>query len=94
MGGPEGVVYEHGAAARIHELLRKGRVVLLFLGMEADVFEEQYPTVAQGLGHRDHGGPDAVGSEGHRLAQQLGEARRHRGQAELWRGTLLGPAQV
>ena len=74
MGGAEGVVDEDGGAARRPRAASRRRVVLLFLGMEAHVLEQQHAAVAEGRDGLRHLGADAVGGDGDGPAQQLGEA--------------------
>ena len=70
------------------------RVVRLLAGMEAQVLEQQHVAI----GKRVHGllgdRADAVGRELDAGAEQLGEARAHRSQAQLAMELALRPAEV
>lgn len=81
-------------------LVRLGLVAVLVLGrslllkVEPQVLQ-QHNATALGLVHDGLDlGADAVGSEGHRLAQQLLELGNHRLQAVLGVGASVGPAKV
>ena len=70
------------------------RVVRLLAGMEAQVLEQQHVAI----GKRVHGlfgdRSDAVGRELDADAEQLGETRAHRSQAQLAMELALRPAEV
>src|SRR5438045_9672971 len=73
---------------------RKSGIVLLFLGVKAQVFEQQNVAILE----RCHLFLDlwahAVGREGDGPAQELREPRCHRSQAHPGVGLALGPSQV
>ncbi len=92
VGGREGVVDVH--IAELGQLGGEGGVVLLLAGVEAQVLQQQHAAVGQlgyGLGRRI---ADAVGSEGHRRAQHLGQGFDHRLQAHGRHDLALGPVEV
>ena len=92
MGAGKGVV-----DVEIAERRQPGReigIVLLFFGVEAQVFE--HDDVAAGHG-RDHGlglRPYAIRGEGHGAPGRGGQRRGHRTQRHRVHHLALGPAQV
>ena len=62
--------------------------------MEAQVFEQQHVAVFERLGRGFGFRTDAIGREGHGLAEQLRQARGRGFQAHFGIGFALGPAQV
>ena len=85
----------HVFFGELGELLRKRRVVLLFLFVKAQVLEQDDAAVAacgfDGFGRRC---PNTVGRERHFASEQLLEPRRHRRQAELGSWSTLRPAKM
>ena len=88
--GPEGVVDIH--VAQRGQLLRERGIVLLFLGVVAQVLQQQH---FAGLGQ--HGfdfRTDAIRRHRHRLFQKSREALGARGQAHLRIRLALGTAEM
>ena len=74
----EGIVY--GDVSQLCKLLGEARVVFLFFGMEAEIFQQENIAWLQ-LGGGSFGYfTYAVGGEGYFLAQKLGEALGYRSQ--------------
>ena len=73
-------------------MLRKPGIVLLFLGVEAQILQQQH--LAGRRLHRLHFGTDAIGRHLHRTSQQLLQPRRHGLQAHLRIRLPLGTPQV
>ena len=92
MRGTERVV--HVDLGERGKLLRKLRHVLFFFRMEAQVFEQQHVAVLERLGRGFRFRADAIGREGHGLAEQLRQARGGRFQTHFGIHLALGPAQV
>ena len=99
--GGGGVGPVHGAEGVGHVQVRQGgqlfrqlRVVLGLAGLEPGVLQQQdlagFQGRGLGLGVRAH----HVVGEDHLLTQQLAQAHRHGGQAQLGVGAVLGLAQV
>ena len=86
----EGVVHVH--VAQRGQLFRKLGVVLLFLRMETQVFEQQH--FAGRRQHRLHCRSDAVRRHRHGLCQQLRQTRRDRPQAHFRIRLSFGTAEV
>ncbi len=63
--------------AERRQLFRKLGIVLFFLGMVADVFEQQDVPVAQGLALLFRRGSYAIRRKFHRLAEQFAQPRSH-----------------
>ena len=90
----EGVVDEHGRARVLHQAAREGGIVLLLLGVEAHVLEEQHAAVLQGLRRLRTSSPtqsEAIGTSrcSSSPSRAATGARLNSGV-----GPLLGPAQV
>ncbi len=98
MRGAEGVV--HVVIREFRKLLGKLFVIGLFLGMEAQVLQQQGLALFQLAGHLLGLHPDAIGAEAdvfaasQLLVQHHAQALGHRPQAELGSGLALGTAQV
>ena len=93
VGRPERVVDVE--VGQLGQLPRKHRVVLLLRGVEAQVLEQHDVAAGMRLGHRRRGGlADAVAGEHDRPAQQRGQRRDQRLQAELRRDLALRPSEV
>ena len=93
MRGTEGIVHVH--VAEPGERGGEGVVVLLFLGVEAQVLEQD--DLGRAVSLRDRvfsGGADTVARENHFTAEELTEPPRHGLQAVLGRGLALRPAEV
>jgi hypothetical protein len=88
----EGVV--DVAVGQLGELPGEAVVVLLFLGMEAQVLEQEHLARLQRLRLRPRGRADAVGRERDGPVQQLREAFAHRPQRVGGVRPALGAAQV
>jgi hypothetical protein len=94
----EGVV--HVDIAQAGQLPAEGRVVGLFLGVEAQVFEQQGLTRLEVGSELKGDGPDAVRRKGHvlvgvkHMVQQRTQARGDGPQAHRRDLLALGPAQV
>ncbi len=82
----------HIDVAQGRQFPRELGVVLLFLGVEAQVFEQQH-FAGRGL-HGFHFRPDAIGRHLHRAAEQFAQARRHRLQTHFRIRLAFGPPEV
>ena len=76
------------------QLLREFRNVLFLLRMEAQVFEQQHAAVLKRLRRRFRLRTNAIGREGHGLAQQLRQARGSGFETVFGIHLALGAAQV
>ena len=74
------------------ELFRKAWIVLLLLGMKAQVLEQQH--FARGRPHLFHLWPHAIRRHFHGTPEQLRQPNRHRLEAHLRIRLALGAAQV
>ena len=92
MGGRERVV--HVALGELREAPREVVVVLLLLGVEPEILEQQQLAALQRLGLRACRVADAVRRERHRPRQQRAQALGHRRERELGVGPALGAAEV
>ena len=75
VGGRKGVV--HINIAEIRQALGKAGIVLLFLGMEAEVFQQQDLTVAKGRNRSRRGLADTIVREGDRASAESRLQRKH-----------------
>ncbi len=73
---------------------RKASVVRFFLGMKADVFQQQDVTWVQTKHQRFGLSADAIGSESHILAQEFSQVKGQRLQSVLGVGLTLRTPQV
>ena len=90
MGRSEGIV--HVDIAQGGQLLRKSRIVLLLLGMESQVLEQQN---LAGFGAQlFHVRPCAIGRHLDRLAQQFGQSGGRRFQAHFRIRLAFGTAEM
>ena len=92
MGGPEGVVDEDVGVGG--ERRREGRIVLLLLGVEAEVLEQQDLAWPQALDRVL--GPDAerVAGDRHVATEQLGQPLPDRPESEAVLDLAIGAAEV
>ena len=74
--------------------LGEHRVVLLLLGVEAQVLQEGHAAGRQRGRHLLGLGSDAVGGEGHGLLEEPGKLLRHGLERVLGVGLALGPPQM
>ena len=91
--GAEGVIHVH--VGKLGKRFRKRRIVLLFLGVKAQVFKQRDFGSGVGLGH----GllrwlTDGVGREDHRPLQQLAQVIGDQLQTELRRWLALGSPKM
>src|SRR5712664_2687747 len=93
VSGAEGVANENAVTER-GELLRKGFVVFFFVGMEADVFQNEHFPVAQGLALAFGAWTNTIQSEGDRLAEQLFQFFGGGPQGVFWIRAAFGPAEM
>jgi hypothetical protein len=92
MCATESVVHINIAQRR--QRLRKRAIVLFFLRMEANVFEQRHSAVAQVRTNFLGWLANAVTGESHRLADQFFQLRRHRTQRIFLHRFALGPAEM
>ena len=96
--GAEGVV--HVDLGQRGQRLGEGRIVGLFFGVEAQVFEQQHLARLELARHLFGNFADAIGRKGHVdalaefLVEQLAQPVDHGPQRVLRIGLALGPAQV
>ena len=90
--GPERVV--HVDLGVVRELAGERRVVLLLLGVEAEVLEEEELAVAQPLHGVDRADAERVAGDRHVAAEELRQALGDRPQAEAVLDLAIGPAEV
>src|ERR1700674_2253999 len=93
MGGAKGVAHKNTIAQR-RKLFRKSLVVLFFLGMEADIFQQEHFAIAQGFALALHAGADTIQAKRYRLAEKLFELFRSGLQRKLGIRSALGPAKM
>ncbi len=92
MGGPERVVdVDVGVRG---ERRREGRVVLLLLGVEAEVLEQQDLARAEALDGVLRPDAERVARDRHVAAEQLGQPLADRPQAEAVLDLAVRPTQV
>ncbi len=93
MRGAKGVANEK-AVAESGELSRKSLVVFFFLGMEADIFKNEYFTVAQGFALAFGAGADTIERKGYGITQKFLQLFRGRRQGIFQIGAPFGAAQM
>ena len=92
MGGPERVVdVDVGVRG---EGRGEGRVVLLFLGVEAEVLEQQHLARPEALDRVLGADPERVAGDRHVPAQELGQDLPDRPQPEAVLDLAVRPAEV
>ena len=83
-------VANKNAVAKSGKLPGKSLVVLFFVGMEADVFQNEDFAVAQRLALTFRAGADAIQGESHRLAEKLFEFLGGGAQRIFWIWSAFG----
>ena len=79
---------------QLGELAREAVVVLLFLGMEAEIFEQQQLAGFDRLRLRARGLADAVGRQRDRAREQLAQPFGHGLERQLRVGPALGTTEM